>query len=319
MGPLLYLIYVNDISNLCQGNILLFADDTTVYLSSADLDELYQRANIQINDLFEWFCSNRLSLNAGKTKYIVIRQKHLRDDLTRRNLMIKYTLLTRIGNDCDEKSTKFLGILFDENLTWRDHVSHVNKKISRALFSIKQVRNTLPVECLRTLYYSLVHSHLTYGLIAWGNATQSVLHQTQMLQKRAIRVANNAKYNSHTDPLFRASAVMKLHDILEYQEALFVFDFMRNQLPMSFSETFTFNKNVPNARLTRQSDLLHIPRCRSHFADKLPLFAVANNWNKWVQKVALNTPRSHFKRQLKMKIFDNYPKQIKCNNNHCSD
>ena len=54
--------------------------------------------------------------------------------------MIKDTMLTRIGNDCDEKSTKFLGILFDENLTWRDHVSHVNKKISRALFSLKQVR-----------------------------------------------------------------------------------------------------------------------------------------------------------------------------------
>ena len=72
-------------------------------------------------------------------------------------------------------------------------------------------------------------------------------------------------YISHTDPLFRASAIMKLHDILEYQEALFVFDFMRNKLPVSFSETFTFNKNVPNARLARQSDLLHIPRCRSHF------------------------------------------------------
>ena len=101
LGPLLYLIYVNDIYNSCQGNILSFADDTTVYLSSADLDELYHRANIQINDLFVWFCSNRLSLNAGKTKYIVIRPKHLRDDLTRRNLMIKDTMLTRIGNDLD--------------------------------------------------------------------------------------------------------------------------------------------------------------------------------------------------------------------------
>ena len=73
-----------------------------------------------------------------------------------------------IGNDCDEKSSKFLGIIFDENLTWRDHVSHVNKKISRALFSIKQVRNTLPVEFLRTLYYSLVHSDLTYWFDSMG-------------------------------------------------------------------------------------------------------------------------------------------------------
>ncbi len=73
---------------------------------------------------------------------------------------------------------------------------------------------------MKTLYYSLIHSHLSYGILAWGNSTQTALRQTTLLQKRAIRLINNAKYNSHTDPLFRGARVMKLTDLLEYQASL---------------------------------------------------------------------------------------------------
>jgi len=139
LGPLLYLIYVNDIYNSCNGNILSFADDTTVYVSESDPVKLYSTANIQINKLFDWFCSNKLSLNASKTKYIVIRPKHVRYNLQDHDIFIKTTKLKRIGNDCDEKAAKFLGIHIDENLTWKHHISHINKKISSAIFSIKQV------------------------------------------------------------------------------------------------------------------------------------------------------------------------------------
>ena len=114
-------------------------------------------------------------------------------------------MLHRIGNNCDEKAAKFLGILIDENLIWKYHLSHINKKVSRALFSLKQIKYFLPKQCLKTLYYSLIHSHLSYGILVWGNASQPALRQTTLLQKRAIRLINNAKYNSHTDPLFRSS------------------------------------------------------------------------------------------------------------------
>ena len=83
LGPLLYLIYVNDIGNSCRGNILSFADDTTLYTSNSNLHELYANANVQVNDLYQWFCSNRLSLNSNKTKYILLRPKHMRENLSR--------------------------------------------------------------------------------------------------------------------------------------------------------------------------------------------------------------------------------------------
>ena len=73
LGPLLYLIYVNDIANTCVGNILSFADDTTLFMSDSNIETLYANANKQVNALYDWFCANRLALNASKTKYIVVR------------------------------------------------------------------------------------------------------------------------------------------------------------------------------------------------------------------------------------------------------
>ena len=153
LGPLLYLIYVNDIYNSCTGNILSFADDTTLYTSHSDIQQLYTTANTHINNLFEWFCANRLSLNANKTKYIVIRPHQKRCNLTGLNIHIDNISLTRIGNDCEERATKFLGMFIDEHLTWKSHISHVNAKVSRSLVAVNQVKNILPKPCLRTLYF----------------------------------------------------------------------------------------------------------------------------------------------------------------------
>ena len=108
LGPLLYLIYVNDISNSCNGNILSFADDTTLLMSNSHLQTLYAQVNQEINNLFTWFCANKLSLNANKTKYILIRPKQKRCDLS--TLNINNMVLNRIGHDCEEKAAKFMAI-----------------------------------------------------------------------------------------------------------------------------------------------------------------------------------------------------------------
>ena len=139
------------------------------------------------------------------------------------------------------------------DLTWKYHLSHINQKVSQALFSLKQVKHFLPKQCMKT-YYSLIYSHLLYGTLVWENVTQSALCQTILLQKRAICLINNAKYNSHTDRLFHSSRILKLADLVEYQAALFAFDINTKKLLISFNDIFTFNRDLPNARVTRQSD-----------------------------------------------------------------
>ena len=107
LGPLLYLLYVNDIGNASDCEILSFADDTTLILSDPDLKCLYEKSNVEINKLYTWFCTNKLQLNANKTKYIVIKTPQKHCDFEGLNLQINGIPLSRVGNKCDETSTKF--------------------------------------------------------------------------------------------------------------------------------------------------------------------------------------------------------------------
>ncbi len=126
LGPLLYLLYVNDICNSTDTKILSFADDTTLYVSNSNLIELFRDANISMTALYEWFCSNQLSLNASKTKYMVIRAPNIKHDFSDLNITIQGITLTRIGSDQMEQSITFLGVHLDEHLTWKNHVNHIN-------------------------------------------------------------------------------------------------------------------------------------------------------------------------------------------------
>ena len=241
-----------------------------MYLSDPNIKNLYSRANIAMNDLFQWFCANRLSLNPNKTKYIIFRPSHKYLDLTGLEICIDNVPLQQIGSNYDEKSTKFLGLNIDESLTWKYHVQNINNKISRSLFSIKQARIFLPLHSLKTLYFSLIQPLLTYGILARGNANTSIIHKTTMMQKRAIRVINKATYNAHTDPLYKKSGILKLNDLYELQAILFVNDFLSDKLPESFKNVFRLNSDVQSAYKTRQSNVVHSGRCDSVFSSKLP-------------------------------------------------
>ena len=316
LGPLLYLIYVNDIHKSCQSNILSFADDTTMYISNSNLTSLFQDANTEINYLYKWFCANKLSLNAKKTNYMVIRPAHMQCNFNGKDVFINGIPLKRIGQNCNNTSVKFLGIYFDEHLTWQYHIKHVNSKISRTLFAIKQVKNILPLGILRNLYFALIQPHLSYGILAWGNASQN-LRKTITLQKRAIRTINKAAYNSHTDPLFHSSQVLKLQDLYRYQSALFMHDYVSNNLPASFKNIFSYNRDIQTIHQTRQSDLLYISRCKTSFASKLPLYALPKIWNDWA--AISSHSRLQFKKNVKSNIILGYPTQVKCLNAYCMD
>jgi hypothetical protein len=306
LGPLLYLIYVNDISKSTTENILSFADDTSLFISDSNIDNLFQRANTEINNLFNWFCANRLSLNPSKTKYIIIKSPKHQCSTAGLHVMINNTTLSQVGKEYDEQSTKFLGVHIDECLSWKYHLQHVNKKISRSLWIMKQVKNILPADSMRTLYFTLIHPHITYGILAWGNASKSVLNRTIILQKRAVRLINRATYNSHTEPLFKHVKILKLNDQYEYEVALFMYDYVTNKLPISFHNVYRNNHEIQTTHQTRQANFIHIIQCNSTFSQKLPLYEFPHIWNKWTNKIPQNTSRSIYKKNLKHIFLSNY-------------
>ena len=300
-----------------DAHILSFADDTSMYISDNDINRLYSKANYAMKCLYEWFCANRLSLNPNKTKFIVFTAGQRKCDYEGLHVSINNINLEQVGSPFTNKTTKFLGIYVDESLSWKYQLAHINNKISRSLYAINQVKHILPYTSLKTLYATLIHPYLSYGILAWGNANAATLHKTNMLQKRAIRTIHNSWYKSHTDPLFKCSQILKLNDLHEFQIALFMHDFVNKKLPRSFENVYSLNCDIRGNRLTRQSDLINIVRCNSTFSSKLPIFNFPGIWNKWIRIVPACNSKTRFKGKMKNYIITSYSETVKCANSYC--
>jgi hypothetical protein len=169
LGPILFLLYVNDMHNATHMKLVSFADDTTISTSSSNISNLYATANEELIKLCDWLCSNKLSINISKTKYILFRPTTIFPDIQNRNVLLNGEKIDRIGHNQKYKSFKFLGIYIDETLTWKYHINKVISKIAWSNYIINKVKNILPSSCLKTLYSSIIHSHINCGLLAWGN------------------------------------------------------------------------------------------------------------------------------------------------------
>ena len=319
LGPLLFLLYVNDIQFASTATVLSFADDTTLLVSSSNPADLIEKANLAMSQMHNYFTANKLLLNISKTKFMIIKPKQKSFDLSDISIILNGEKLQRVGNGNKEEAIKFLGIFIDENLTWKQHISHVKMKVSRTLFAINKVKNVLPSSSLEMLYYSLIHSHLTYGNLAWGNAAPNILKSLFLLQKKALRYIYKAKYNSHTEPLFKNAQILMLKDLYQSQVALFMHDYENNLLPSSFINTFSHNGDININCRTRFSHRIYLPRYTSRFSYDLPPHVFPRIWNNINDLFTAVDGRGEFKRKIKMDLLNGYKREVRCNNPQCKD
>ena len=138
------------------------------------------------------------------------------------HIEVNGTRLTRVGKNCPEQSVKFLGVIIDEFLYWKHHISNIKSKISRALFMLKQVKTFLPTDSLKTLYNSMIQPHFTYGLLAWRNTNECDMNKIILLQKGAIRYITKSHYNNRTEPLLQKCNILKFQDHFNIEVTLFI-------------------------------------------------------------------------------------------------
>ncbi|MCP4990727.1 MAG: reverse transcriptase family protein, partial [Colwellia sp.] len=216
LGPLLFLIYINDISKASRlFHAVLFADDTSLIgtithfhirspKSKEDINILNNRINSELALIHEWLKINKLSLNILKTKLMIFHTKKkdmsLLDKLS---LKINGTPISRV------KSFNFLGIVLNENLTWTDHIAHISHKINPAIAQIRRLKNLLPQHILKMIYNSLILSRLHYGIALWGKSPGNLIK----LQKKAIRALTGSGTNAHTSPLLKKLKLLSITDI----------------------------------------------------------------------------------------------------------
>ena len=188
LGPLLFLIYVNDLPN-CT-NLLdstIFADDTSL-ASSFSVFTLNGAVNVatinsELDKVYTWLCVNKLSLNVSKTKYMIFENKLNRNAIPKESFKINGQKLKQC------KDFDFLGITIDNQLNWRSHTKKSYGKVSRTVGVMKKIKRYAPLFVLKTLYHSLVNSRLSYGIKCWGYACSQLV----TIQKKAIRVMCNKK------------------------------------------------------------------------------------------------------------------------------
>ena len=128
----------------------------------------------------------------------------------------------------------------------------MQEKISCGNYVLKSLKNILTTSILTTIYYSMIHPYISYGLMRWGSAYKSYLHTIEILQKKAIRNVHKTKYNEHTMPLFRSSKILKIEDMYKLQLLMFMFSYYRNILPSPLYSLFTRNCDIHD----------HYTRCR---------------------------------------------------------
>ena len=163
---------------LNRSEVVIYADDTTLYLSSDSAVDLFAVLNQNLADLNNWFKSNYLTLNANKTNYTVISNRIVPQHL---NIVINGLNQERCS------SFNFLGIIIDEKLIFNTHISMIQKKVSKSQGIIYKL-HFLPQDVLKLLYFSLVYPYLIYCIHVWGSSSKTNLNGLFISQKMIMRV-----------------------------------------------------------------------------------------------------------------------------------
>ena len=301
LGPLLFLIYINDIvyaSRLLQE--ILFADDTSltstlsafyVYKpkNANDIVIISNSINIELTKITDWLKINKLSLNEDKTKYMIFHS-------TQRKMELYNSLIIKMNNQIIKrvKTFNFLGIILNEHLTWTDHVAHLSQKITPVIGLLRRLKKQLPVSILKIIYSSLILSRLHYGNILWGDSPGHLLKQ----QKKALRAIVDAGYNSHTTPIQKKMKLLNLTDIHKSKMLCYYKKHLENKLPTYISSMFTQINLQDRPTPPRTKLFENTLRFRLHsYLHTAPTYLI--------QQVH-NVSFSHLKYKIKRYFIENY-------------
>lgn len=210
LGPILFLIYINDLPNISNDiHVTLFADDTSLIFTDGDYQKLILNANIQLDKLYSWTLDNRLQLNKDKTCAVLFTNR-IHDVVTPLKLNIDNQHIDLF------ESVKFLGININFTIDFHPHINQMAIKLSKAVGILYKIRKCVPQNIMINLYYSLVYPYLIYCITVWGGTADSHLNPLILLQKKIIRIITNSSYLAHTAPLFQITEILTVKDLYSY-------------------------------------------------------------------------------------------------------
>ena len=298
LGPLLFLIFINDLPLATLFISLLFADDTTFQLEGPNLSNLITLANVELKKAEEWFSSNLLTLNSKKTKLMIFSPNtYFPPPSSLPKLKIGETIIERVGNGRKETSVRFLGLLVDENMSFTFHIAKLKIKLGQALFHLASCKETTPLRIKKAIYFSLFESQLRFSSIIYGSASNNELEKIFKQQKRAIRLISGASYSDHTDPLFNRNKILKLNDLINLERSIHVHKYTHGKLPIAFYTNYL--EQVDSESMSRRGDPLcyKLPRVPKNLS-RSPVVQIVKAWNSLPHSIKIISEPTLFKQAI---------------------
>ena len=288
LGPLFFIIYINDIA--ISSKILtfyLFADDTTILYSHKNIDTVEETINRELIHVSDWLVANKLSLNVKKSNVLLFRSKNV----VTRNINIEIN-----GVQAEEKEhAKYLGVLVDNKLSCHNHINHVNSKLTKGNAILTKVRKYIPPSVLTNTYHAYLQSHINYGLNIWGNAAKSNLVKVERQQRKAIRTMHfkNRDFRE-TDQLFKTSKILPLDLCKKLNSSKLLWQAKNSCLDSSVSSLFN----------ERENGTFHVPFRRIETTQSSIAYRGVQMWNQIPQEIRQSPSLRCFKDRYSAYLLD---------------
>ena len=289
LGPILFLLYINDMPHTSSAHFTLFADDTTISCSESNYDQLIEDTNLVLSRLHEWTIRNRLSFNTSKTTALLFSN---RTSEVRTPSLLNVNSFPVYFVD----SVKFLGVNIDSRLNFSVHVNYICSKLSRTTGIFYRIARTVPDYVLINMYYSLVYPYLIYCVLIWGDAADAHLNPLIIIQKKIIRIITQSDFMAHTPPLFFQTKILAFNDI--YKHVLGTYMFKQHLTSSINYAAHSYNtRNIHNATPTFQ----RLSICQRSLTYNGPRL-----WNSIPISIKNSNTLSSFKKNYKLYLINSY-------------
>jgi len=298
LGPILFLLYINDLPNVVPNNNLrLFADDANHFRENENFLQLINDTEQDLVKIQSWMLANRLTINYSKTNFTIFSPSN------RNSAAVESFCTINFSNKAVHKvnCVKYLGIYIDDNLTWKSHIEHVFSKLRCLIGIFYKVRLKLPQFCFKNLYYSMVHSYLQYGIEIYANTKWSYLTDLHVLNNNFLHVLlfkNNRTKIVELYNKFNAIPIKQLH---MYKLCVFMFKYfrLREQSPIVFVDYFQINSAVHGYN-TKACNKLHVAHFNTEFGRREQHYHASLMWNELSSETKDSSSLSVFKKSLKI-------------------
>jgi len=293
LGPLLFLIYINDLPNcLSVAKPRMFADDTSISMASDNITDIESAMNTELDNLHQWLNANRLSLNVTKTEFMIMASRQKLTAHGDPNIEIK------INNQKIKKveQTKTLGITIDKNLNWSAHIDDITKRAASAIGALKRNQMYLSTKSAIKIYEALILPHFDYCSQVWDGLCDNLAQQLQKLQNRAARAITKSNYEVRSKDLLEKLNWCTLDIRRKKQKLTLMYKIMNGRAPEYLRELFC--KQTSNYRLRNNRECLKLPKPKTEYIKRSFFYNSAKLWNELPSEIRECTTIAKFKKAI---------------------